>query len=151
MISNCGVREDSWESLGPGTARRSKQSILKEINSLRNHSWMFIGNPLNVHWNPLNIHWKDWRWSWSSNTLAIYVKSQLIGRNPDAGKDWRQEEKRGDREWDGWMASPSQWTWAWANSRRWWRTGKPGVLQSMGLQRVGHDLVNEQQQQRKTQ
>ena len=44
------------------------------------------------------------------------------------------------------MASPTQWTWVWANSRKWWRTGKPGVLQSMGLQRAGHDWATEQQQ-----
>ena len=43
--------------------------------------------------------------------------------------------------WDGWTASPTQWAWVWANSGRWWRTGKPGMLQSMGLQRVGHDWV----------
>ena len=51
----------------------------------------------------------------------------------------------GDRGWDGWMASPTQWTWAWVNSERWWRTGKPGVLQSMGSQRVGHDWATGQQ------
>ena len=42
------------------------------------------------------------------------------------------------------MASLTQWTWVWASSRRWWRTGKPGVLQSMGSQRVGHNLATEQ-------
>ena len=50
-----------------------------------------------------------------------------------------------NRGWDGWMASLTQWTWIWANSGRWWRTGKPGVLQSMGSQRVRHNLVAEQQ------
>ena len=49
------------------------------------------------------------------------------------------------RGWDGWTASPTQWTWVWANSRRYWRTEKPGVLQSMGLQRFGHDWATEQQ------
>ena len=49
-----------------------------------------------------------------------------------------------DRGWDSWIALPTQWTWVWANSRRWRWTGKLGVLQSMGLQRVGHDLVTEQ-------
>ena len=48
-----------------------------------------------------------------------------------------------DRGWDGWMASPTWWTWVWTCSRSWWWTGKPGVLQSMGLQRVGHDWVTE--------
>ena len=50
-----------------------------------------------------------------------------------------------DREWDGWMASPTQWTWVWVNSGSWLWTGRPGMLQSMGLQRVGLDLVTEQQ------
>ena len=50
-----------------------------------------------------------------------------------------------DREWDGWMASLTQWTWIWANPGKWWRTGKPGVLQFLGSQRVGHDLAIEQQ------
>ena len=48
-----------------------------------------------------------------------------------------------DRGWDGWMASPTQWTWVWVNSGSWWWTGRPGVLQSMGSQRVGHDWVTE--------
>ena len=55
-----------------------------------------------------------------------------------------EEDNRG---WDGWMASPTQWTWVWANSRRWWRTGKPGMLHSMRSQRVGHNWAAEQQQQ----
>ena len=54
----------------------------------------------------------------------------------------------GSRGWEGWTASPIQWTWVWANSRRWWRTGKPSVLQFMGLQRVGYDLGTKQQQQK---
>ena len=51
----------------------------------------------------------------------------------------------GDKGWDGWMASSTQWTWVWGNSRRQCRTGKPGMLQSMGLHGVGYDLVTEQQ------
>ena len=50
-----------------------------------------------------------------------------------------------DRRWVGWMTSLTQWTWVWPNSRRWWKTGKPGMLQSMGLQRVGHNWMTEQQ------
>ena len=60
------------------------------------------------------------------------VKSWLIRKDPDAGKDWGQEEKG--------MASPTQWTWVYASCGRWCRTGNPGVLKSIGLQRVGHDL-----------
>ena len=48
-----------------------------------------------------------------------------------------------DRGWDGWMALPTQWTWVWVGSGSWWWTGKPGVLQSMGSQRIGHDWVTE--------
>ena len=48
-----------------------------------------------------------------------------------------------NRGWDGWMASLTQWTWVWGSSRSWWWTGKPGVLQSRGSQRVRHDQVTE--------
>ena len=48
-----------------------------------------------------------------------------------------------DRGWDGWMASPTQWTWVWVDSRSWWWTGRPGVLRFIGSQRVGHDWVTE--------
>ena len=58
--------------------------------------------------------------------------------------NWRGEV--GDIGWDGWMASSTQWTWVWANSGRWWRVGKPVVLQFIGSQRVRHDLVTEQRQ-----
>ena len=87
--------------------------------------------------------------SWGShgkNTGAV-CHSLLIGKDPDAGKDWRQKEKR-MTDWDGWMASQIQWTQTWVNSRRQWGIGKPGVLQSMGSWRVGHDLATECQQQK---
>ena len=48
-----------------------------------------------------------------------------------------------DRQWDGWMASLTRWTWVWVNSGSWWWTGRPGVLRFMGLQRVRHDWVTE--------
>ena len=60
------------------------------------------------------------------------------------------KKRRDDKRWDGWMASSTQWTWLWANSGRWWRTGNPGVLQSMGSQRVRYDWVTEQQQHKST-
>jgi len=68
-------------------------------------------------------------------------KSWLIWKDPDVGKDWGQEEK-GLTGWDGWMASPTQWTWVSVNSRSWWWTGRPGVLRFWGC-RVGHDWVTE--------
>ena len=58
---------------------------------------------------------------------------------------WGAGGEGGNRGWGGWMASLTRWTWIWANSRRQWRTGKPGVLQSMGLQKVRHDLATKQQ------
>ena len=77
---------------------------------------------------------------------ACDVKNQLIGKKK---KPWYWERLRaggeeGNRGWDGWMASSTHWTWVWASSGRWWRTGKPGVPQSMGPQRVGHNWVTEQ-------
>ena len=73
------------------------------------------------------------------------VKNWLIGKDPDAGQDWGRG--RGDnRGWDSWMASLTEWTWVWASFWNWWWTGKPGVLQPMGSQRVEHDWATEQQQ-----
>ena len=76
----------------------------------------------------LNIHWKGWCWSWSSITLATLSKEPAHWQRP-----WRQGRLKAGGEWsdrgrDGWMAPLTQWTWVWASFRRWWRTGKPGVL-----------------------
>ena len=68
------------------------------------------------------------------------AKNWLIWKDPDARKDWGQEEK-GTTE-DIWMASPTQWTWVWVDSGNWW-TGRPGVLWFMGSQRVRHDWATE--------
>ena len=88
----------------------------------------------------LNIHWKGWCWSWSANTLATWCEDPTHWKRPWCWERLRAEGEGGDRVWDGWMASPTQCTWIWANSGRWWSTGKPVVLQFMGLQRVGHAL-----------
>ena len=62
-------------------------------------------------------------------------KSRLIGKGPDAGKDWRWREKgMTEEKMVGWMGSLTEWAWVWAKSGRWGRIGKPGKLQSMGLQ-----------------
>ena len=107
----------------PWTARRSSQSILKEISP---------GCSLEGLMLKLKLQYFGYlMWSW------------LIGKDPDAGRDWGQEEKATTEEWDGWMASPTRWTWVWVNSRSWWWTGRPGMLQFMGLQRVGHDWATE--------
>ena len=78
---------------------------------------------------------------WRNAITQLHV--QLIGKDSDAGKDWRWEEKGNDRGLDGWMISPTQWAWAWVSSRSWWWTGKPGMLRSIRSQRVGHNWVTE--------
>ena len=62
-------------------------------------------------------------------------------KRPWCCKRLKTEGKEGGRGWDGWMAPSAQRTWVWANSGRWWRTGKPAVLQSMRSQRVGRNWV----------
>ena len=71
-----------------------------------------------------------------------HVKGWLIAKDPDAGRDGAGWEG-GDRRWDGWIASPTWWTWVWVNSGSWWWTGRPGVLQFMESQGVGHDWATE--------
>ena len=70
------------------------------------------------------------------------VKSWLILKRPWCWERLKAWGKGDDRGWDGWMASPTQWTWVWVNSRSCWWTGRPGMLWSMGSQ-VGHDWVSE--------
>ena len=89
---------------------------------------------------------------YSSERLMLKLKFQYFGhlmwRTDSWEKTWCWERLKvggegNDRAWDGWMASPTWWAWVWASSGKWWRKGKPGVLQSMGLQRVGHDWATE--------
>ena len=80
-----------------------------------------------------------------SKLIQIFVRIQflvviVLRSQFPYWKAWGEGDNRG---WDGWMVSPTQWTWVWANSGSWWWTGKPGVLQSMGSQRVGHDWATE--------
>ena len=82
-------------------------------------------------------------WSWNSNTLATWCKELTHLKRPWCWERLKAGGEGDDRGWDGWMASPTQWTWVWVNSGSWWWTGMPGVLQSMGLQRVGHDWATE--------
>ena len=91
----------------------------------------------------LGVHWKDWCWSWNSNTLATWWEELTHWKRPWCWEGLRAGEEGDDRGWDGWMASPTRWTWAWVNSESWWWSGRPGVLQSMGSQRVGHDWATE--------
>ena len=70
------------------------------------------------------------------------AKYWLILKGPWCWQRLKVGGEGGDRGWDGWIASPTQWTWVWVNSRCWWWTGRPGVLRFMGSQRVGRDWVN---------
>ena len=91
----------------------------------------------------LNIHWKDWCWSWNSNTLPTWQKELSHWERPWCWE--RLKVGEGDnRGWDGWMASLTWWTWVWASSEGWWWTGRPGVLQSMGSQRVRHNWATDE-------
>ena len=81
----------------------------------------------------LNIHWKDW--SWSSNTLATWCEEPTHWKRPWCWERLKAGGEGDDRGRDGWMASLPQWTWIWASSGRWWRTGKPGAMQSVWSQK----------------
>ena len=111
----------------PWTARRSSQSILKEVNPEYSLEGLMLKLKLQYFGHLM----------WRTDSLE---KTLMLGKTKAGGEG-------GDRGWDGWMASLTQWTWVWANSRRWWRTGKAGVLQSMASQRIRHDLAPEQQEQ----
>ena len=102
----------------PWTARRSNQSTLTEISP---------------------EYWKDWYWSWKSNTLATWCEELTHLKRPWCWERLKAGGEGDNRGWDGWVASPIWWTWVWVCSRIWWWTGKPGVLQSRGSQRIGHD------------
>ena len=114
-----------WRKLeSPLDCKERNQSNRKEISPEYSLEGLMLKLKLPVLWPPDAKNW-------------------LIWKDPDAGKDWGQEEKGTTEDWDGWMASPTGWTWVWASSRSCWWTGKPGVLQSMGSQRVRHYWVTE--------
>ena len=107
----------------PWTARRSNQSILKEISPGCSLEGMMLKLKLQYFGHLM----------WRVDSLE---KTLMLG-----GIGGRREGD--DRGWDGWVASLTWWTWIWVNSGSWWWTGRPGVLQFMELQRVGHDWVTE--------
>ena len=119
LLLNCSVGEDSWESLG------------------------LQGDPTSPSWrrSVLGVHWKDWYWSWNSNTLATWCKELTHWKRHWCWEGLGAGGEGDDRGWDGWMASPTQWTSVWVNSGIWWWTGRPGVLWFMGLRRVRHDCT----------
>ena len=98
---------------------------IQPVNPKGDQSWVFVGRTDVEAETPI--------------LCPPDAKSWLIGKDTC----WeRLRAGEGDgRRWNGWMASPTRWTWVWVNSGSWWWTGRPGVLQSMGWQRVGHDWV----------
>ena len=121
MLLNCGVGEDSWESLG------------------------LQGDPTSPFWrrSALGFLWKEWCWSWTSSTLATSCEELTHWKRLWCWEGLGAGGEGDDRGWDGWMASLIRWTWVWVNSGSLWWTGRPGVLQFMGSQRVGHDWATE--------
>ena len=91
----------------------------------------------------LDVHWKNWCWSWNSSTLATWCKELTHWKRPWCWEGLGAEGKGDDRGWDGWMASPTRWAWVWVSSGSLWQTGRPGMLQFMGSQRVGHNWSTE--------
>ena len=109
--------EDSWESLD------CKE--IQPVHSKGDQSWVFFGRNNAKAETP--VLWPP------------HVKSWLIGKKLWCWEGLGAGGEGDDRGWDGWMASPTQWTWVWVNSGSWWWTGRPGVLRFIGSQRVGHD------------
>ena len=91
----------------------------------------------------MGVHWKDWCWSWNSNTLATWWEELTHWKRPWCWEGLEAGGEGDNRGWDGWMASPTWWTWVSVNSGSWWWTGRPGMLQFMRSQRVGHDWSTE--------
>ena len=107
------------------TARRSNQSILKEIRP------------------EYSLEIRIFIRCWSSNTLATRCEELTHWKRPWCWERLKTGGEGDNRGWDGWMVSPTQWTWVWASSGSWWQTGKPGMLQCMGSQRVRKDWATE--------
>ena len=99
--------------------------------------------PVHPKGDILGVHWKDWCWSGNSNILATSCKELTHWKRPWCWEGLGAGGEGDYGRWDGWMASPTRWTWVWVNSGRWWWTGRPGMLRFMGSQRVRHDWATE--------
>ena len=120
MLLNCGIGE---KALDLSWAERSNQTILKEISP----EYSLEGLMLKLN----------------SNTLATWCEELTLWKQPWCWEWLKAGGEGDDRGWDGWTASLTQRTWVWASSWSWWWTGKPGILQSMESQRVGHNWETE--------
>ena len=121
MLLNCGVGEDSLESLG------------------------LQGDPISPseRRSVLGVYWKGWCWGWNSNTLTTSWEELTHCKRPWCWEGVGAGGEGDDRGWDGWMASLTRWTWVSVNSGSWWWIGRPGVLGFMGSQRVRHDWATD--------
>ena len=99
---------------------------IQPVHSKGDQSWVFIG-----------------RTDVEAETPMLWAPELTHLKRPWHWERLRAGGEGDDRGWDGWMASPSQWTWVWVDSWSWWWTGRPGVLQFMGSQRVRHGWVTE--------
>ena len=100
---------------------------IQPVHSKGNHSWIFIGRTDVEAETPI---------LWPPREELTHLKRPRCWERLRVGEGY-------NRGWDGWMASPTQWTWVWVNSGSWWWTGRPGVLQFMGLQRGRHDWATQ--------
>ena len=100
------------------------------------------GDPTSPFWrrSALGSLWKEWCWSWNSSTLATSCEELTHWKRLWCWEGLGAGGEGDDRGWDGWMASPTWWTWVWVNSGSWWW---PGRLRFMGSQRVGHDWATQ--------
>ena len=82
----------------------------------------------------LSVPWKDWCWSWNSSTLTTSCKELTHWKRLGCWEGLGAGGEGDNWGWDGWLVSPTRWTWVWVNSESWWWTGRPGVLRFMGSQ-----------------
>ena len=108
-----------------------------QSHHLMANRWGNNGNGERIYFGGVQNH------CWNSNTLATPCKELTHWKRPWCWEGLGAGGEGDDRGWDGWMASPTRWTWVWVNSGSWWWTGRPGVLRFMGSQRVGHDWATE--------
>ena len=102
-------------------------------------------SPTSPFWrrSALGFLWKEWCESWNSSIMATSCEDLTHWKRLWCWEGLGAGGEGDDRGWDGWMVSPTRWTWVWVNSRSWWWTGRPGVLQFMGLQSLsGHNWLN---------
>ena len=114
MLLNCGVGEDSWESLG------------------------LHGDPTSPFWrgSAMGFLWKEWCKSWNSSTLATSCEELTHWKRLWCLEGLGAGGEGDDRGWDGWMASPTGWLWVWVNLGSWWWTGRRSAIHGVAKSRI---------------